>query len=195
MSVTAGPARTGMWSGPGSASRVILLQGPLPPLDGAKPPDRGAAFLWRAPEGLGPTGLKTHAYLWSALARTEAKDRGLDEALWVNRDGCVYEGATSNLFAVLDGVLTTPPVVAGVRAGVTRGRLLAKFAVEGHRVQIRPITTASLRRADEIFVSSSVRGVLPITQLDGRRVADGSVGPATRHAWALWVDGVRSGGR
>ena len=131
-----------------------------------------------APEAADTTA-KTGAHLGNVLAVAEARGAGAHEALLLDRDGFVTEGASSNLFAVHEGCLLTPPLAAGILEGVTRGRVLALARELGIAVRETPMRAAELYGADEIFITSTAREVLPVTRLDGARVGAGSVGGVT----------------
>jgi len=184
VALTAGASPVGLWSAPGAAPRRLVWIRPVAPLSAA--PGLGAARTARPIPGLGTGGLKTHAYVGAVAGRARAA--GADEVLWVGPDGCVAGGAMSNLFAVLEGRWVTPPAPAasppGVRAGVTRDVLLESRQAIGAPVVEQRLTRASLASADEVFITSSVRGVTAIGALDGRPVGrTPGVGPAAR--WAL----------
>jgi branched-chain amino acid aminotransferase len=114
------------------------------------------------PRTLDPS-LKTGSYLPNRRALAAARAQGADEAVRLGPGGAVASGATSNLFAVIDGALVTPPLALGVRDGVTRARVraLAPDAVE------RAFGPEALARASEAFVTSSIRGVAPAASLAG----------------------------
>ena len=126
-------------------------------------------------------GLKTGNYLGNILALRSAHERGAEDAIMCNPDGSVAEGATSNLFVIKDGVAHTPSLASGLLAGLTRElvlRLLREIlGIETHE---RQILAAELQTADELFLTSSVRGVMPVTTLDGRVLGEGGAGPLTR---------------
>ena len=132
------------------------------------------------PHTLDPT-VKSGNYLTSVLAVGEARRAGAHEAILCAQDGGVAEGATSNLFVVRAGVVRTPAVAVGILPGITRAHVLSlcrrnEWAVE----ETAFLAADDLHRADEVFLTSSVRGVLPVTSVDGRKVAQGEPGPITR---------------
>lgn len=118
-----------------------------------------------APDALDPR-IKALAYLDRVLALDDALSRGADDAVRLDADGRVAECATANLFAVVAGGLVTPPAIAAL-AGVTRGVVLELAAAEPIAVREHAMTPAELAAADEIFVTSAVRGVMPVASLDG----------------------------
>ncbi len=120
---------------------------------------------------------KSGNYLNNVLGLAEAKALGATDCVMCNADGLLTEASTSNLFALLDGVWCTPPLDAGILAGITRALLLRFLPSCGERVAERAITTAELRGAAEIFLSSSLRDIAPVTHLDARALHGGEVGP------------------
>jgi len=109
---------------------------------------------------------KVATYVENILATRRAREAGAHEALMVDAEGRVGEGATSNVFAVVDGVLWTPPLGA-ILPGVTRQVVLSEARAEGLEVEEGPLTVDALRRASEVFLTSSVREVLPVRAVDG----------------------------
>jgi branched-chain amino acid aminotransferase len=123
---------------------------------------------------------KTGGHLAEALAGLDARAAGAEEAIFVDDRGRVTEGASSNLFLVKGGRLATPPLRAGILAGVTRG-LVLRLAAGAVPVEERELAPADLEAADELFLTSTSREVLPVTRLGSGSVGDGKVGPvATR---------------
>ncbi|HUB07804.1 MAG TPA: aminotransferase class IV [Myxococcales bacterium] len=121
---------------------------------------------------------KTGNYLNNVLALREARARGGYEALMLDARGRVAEGSTSNVFAVFGARVVTPPL-DGILAGVTRGLVLALAGRLGLEARERPLRPEDLRRADELFLTSTLRELVPIVRVDGRRVGAGTPGPTT----------------
>ena len=141
-----------------------------------------------AASGVAPT-VKSGNYLGSVLAIAEARRRwpGVNEAILCAGNGSVAEGATSNVFVVRSGTLETPAIDVGILDGVTRGKVLE--LARGAGIEVREVSflaPQSLRDADEVFLTSAVRGILPVTTVDGAAVGDGRPGPVTRHLWTLY---------
>jgi 4-amino-4-deoxychorismate lyase len=124
-------------------------------------------------------GLKHLNRLEQVLARAEWSDPAIAEGLLLDADGLAISATAANLFAVLAGVLVTPALDRCGVAGVARAEVLAVRP----RAQVRALSWAQLGQADELFLSSSVRGILPVRELDGRMLA---VGPVTRALQAHW---------
>jgi branched-chain amino acid aminotransferase len=169
--------------------RAIVIAGPLrgPPAAAyrAGVACRIVGVRHDAPEAVDTTA-KTGAHLGNVLAVAEARAAGAHEALLLDRDGFVTEGASSNVFTVREGRLETPPLAAGILEGVTRGLVLElarKAGVDVHELPLRP---AQLASADEVFITSTAREVLPVTVLDGRAVGSGRVGALTTRLHQLF---------
>jgi branched-chain amino acid aminotransferase len=138
-----------------------------------------------APEAVDTTA-KTGAHLANVLAVAEARAAGADEALLLDREGYVTEGASSNVFVVRNGALETPPLAAGILEGVTRGIVLALARQAGIDVREVPLRPGDLASSDEMFLTSTGREVLPVTVLDGRPIGTGAVGPLTSRLHRLF---------
>ncbi len=142
--------------------RAIVIVEPLPP----PPTELSIAIVdWPVPHH--GEGKKTLAYLDPLIARELARAAGADEALRLDHRGNIVEGATCNVFAVVDGTVVTPPTEFGALPGVTRGRVLGCCETSAIAAATRPLSIAAVRGADEVFVTSSLRGVVPVTRLDG----------------------------
>lgn len=121
---------------------------------------------------------KTVNLLGSVLARQAAVEAGAFEAILV-RDGVVTEGASSTIFAVVDGVLRTHPLGHRVLPSVTRKVVMACIAEASLPVREQAITLAELRRAEELLLCGTTNNVTPIIAVDGHPVAAGTPGPIT----------------
>ncbi|MDX8129549.1 D-amino acid aminotransferase [Methylomonas sp. OY6] len=124
--------------------------------------------------------IKAITLLSNILLRQEALDQGCAEAILV-RNGYVVEGAASNLFAVLDGELITPPKSHEILPGITRDVILELAAAHNIPYQEDIIALEALNNASEIWVASSTREIVPVIELDGRQVGDGKPGPVWKH--------------
>jgi D-alanine transaminase len=131
--------------------------------------------------------IKAITLLPNILLRQQAIDQGAVEAILV-RDGQVYEGAASNLFIVKDGILITPPKGAYLLPGITRDLVLELAQVHGIDHREATITPQDLTVAEEVWLSSSSREILPVTLLDHRTVGGGRPGPLWRRMMSLYQD-------
>ena len=129
---------------------------------------------------------KTGNYLNNVLALHEARLAGADDAIMLNDAGDVTEATTANVYVVRDGRVTTPPLDAGILEGTTRMRILGLCIELGVAVEEATLRPEALLDAAEIFVSSSVKGILPVTQVDERPIGDGTPGPVTRQIRAAF---------
>jgi len=126
-----------------------------------------------------PFGIKSLGYLYHMLAMLRAKEQGAHEALFVASDGSVVEGATSNVFCVANGILTTPQEDAGLLPGITREVVVELARKEGLDVREAPLALDALLAADEAFLTGSVKEVMPVIAIDERRIGSGNPGPIT----------------
>ncbi len=158
--------------------RVILVE-PLAPPPAALYRDGVRAITTRVdrPADAAP-GAKIGNYLASLLALQNAKAQGAHEAILLDARGDVLEGATSNIFFVRDGALLTAPEDAGILAGITRAHVLEIAGELG--VPVRLATFAPTLAAQEAFLTSSLREVVPLSHIDDRRIGEGLPGPVTR---------------
>jgi branched-chain amino acid aminotransferase len=168
--------------------RVIIVQ----PLQ-APPPEqytRGIrAICYRTERVVDATsaqGAKIGNYLISVLALREARLAGAAEALILDGKGRILEGASSNVFAVVRGALLTPAEQDGILAGIIRANVLALAAELGVPVQLRALEREAAYAAQELFISSSIRELLPVVALDGRAIGAGTPGPLFRRLLAAF---------
>ncbi len=129
--------------------------------------------------------IKAIALLPNILLRQQALDVGAHEAILV-RDGQVTEGAASNVFVVERGVITTPPKGELLLPGITRDLVVELAREHGLALEEAPIEAARLRQVDELWVTSSTKEVLPVTQLDDQPIGDGRPGPVWQNMIALY---------
>ena len=122
--------------------------------------------------------LKSEGDINLSLARAEWNDESISEGILCDSGGRVIGATSANLFALIQGRLMTPALQRCGVAGVARAEVLAQRECE-----VRDLAMEELLRADEIFLTNSVRGIVPVTALDGRRWAIGSV---TRELQAHW---------
>ncbi len=125
----------------------------------------------------------------NVLAKQKAVSAGAEEAIFV-RDGVLTEGASSNLFGVLDGELRTYPLSNFVLPGITR-EIVIELAHEGNvTVKEQPMWMDDLPRVSELFLTSTVNDVMPIVRIDGRQVGTGRPGPIAQQLYAAFADRI-----
>ena len=118
-------------------------------------------------------GVKSTSYAVNMAAEAEARRRGADDAVFVDADGIVLEGPTTNVWWRRGRTLYTPSVELGILAGVTRAEVIALAAGSGYEVTEGTYRLAELAGAEEAFTSSSVREVMPVVELDGTSIGRG----------------------
>jgi D-alanine transaminase len=125
--------------------------------------------------------IKSIALLPNVLAKQQARESGAYEAWFVDGDGYVTEGASSNAWIVTaDGKIITRSTELGILAGVTRAVLMDAIASLQMRFEERPFTPAEAYEAAEAFVTASSQIVMPVVTIDGRPVGDGKPGPLAK---------------
>ncbi|HEY7725546.1 MAG TPA: branched-chain amino acid transaminase [Anaeromyxobacteraceae bacterium] len=133
----------------------------------------------------------TGQYVNSFLATREAAMSGYDEALLLDTEGYVAEGAGENVFVVKGGVLTTPPLSSSVLGGITRDSVLRIARDQGVAVQEQKFTRDTLYCADEVFLTGTAAEVTPVREVDNRRIGSGAPGPVTRRIQDTYLRAVR----
>ncbi|MDI3386794.1 aminodeoxychorismate lyase [Streptomyces sp. B-S-A8] len=135
---------------------------------------------WTRNERGALTGLKTTSYAENVVALARAHEDGAGEALFANTVGQLCEGTGSNVFVVLDGEIHTPPVASGCLAGITRA-----LAVEWTGARETDLPLDVLDRADEVFLTSTLRDVQAVHRVDHRQLP-GAQGPVTAKAMRIF---------
>lgn len=175
LTVTSGPG------GPGLLGRdveptVVALAHPMEDTGG---PKTAIILPMRKYAAASLVGVKTISYGENLIGRKMAAEGGVDEGIFLNTDGDVCEGTASNVFLIRYGELYTPGVGSGCLPGITREVALECAPAAGltpHEGSISPI---DLAQAEEAFLTSSTREIMPLVAVDGRPIGDGSPGEAT----------------
>jgi branched-chain amino acid aminotransferase len=160
---------------PQNKPRLLVLVSPLPELPAAWYTD-GVKIITRVTDRFKP-GVKSINYIPATVALKEARQKGAIEALYLDRQDFVLEGTTSNIFAFKGNTLVTPG--RDILSGITRQVVLA-VAAEYFKVQIRDISRQELLEADEVFITGTNKGVVPVIQVDDTLIGNGMPGPLTR---------------
>ena len=180
--VTAGPAPLGSDRADPTALTYIVTA-----TDQPRPPRSGAVVTvpWTRNERSATAGLKTTSYADNVVALAHAKAHGGIEAVFANTRGELCECTGSNIFVVLDGTVVTPPADSGLLEGITRELLIEWCRDDGMPVEERPLPLDILHTADEVFITSSTRDILPVHAVDDRRV---DPGPVTARAARVFTE-------
>jgi len=181
LTVTRGPGPRALGLPQVGTQTTLAYTTPLPRYALTHDPVSLVTSALRLDPGSPLAGHKTTSYLPFLWARQEALDRGADEALLLNTAGQVAECATANVFAVFEGdSVVTPPVSAGCLPGIVRGVVLEICADLGlPAAEERHLTPDDLHRADEVFITNSVREITPVAGIDGRALPE-SPGEVTK---------------
>jgi branched-chain amino acid aminotransferase len=181
--ITRGSGELGLDPGLAVAPQRIIIVTPLH-RPNSKVYEEGVTAITyrtqRTTDDTGAVGAKVGNYLVAVMATKQAKPVGANEALIVDGAGRILEGATSNAFFVKNGRLITAGDDAGILRGITRAVVLEAAAKEGIEVVFACPTVSEAMDADEIFVTSSIRQMLAITELDGRPIGAHTPGPIYR---------------
>ncbi|WP_327675778.1 aminotransferase class IV [Kitasatospora sp. NBC_00458] len=177
---TGGAAPLGSERGDDAPTLVVSLGA------AARRPDATAVAVvpWRRNEHSAVAGLKTTSYAENVVALAAAHRAGASEALLANTAGRLCEGTGSNVFVVLDGTLLTPQLSSGCLAGITR-----RLVIDWCGAEEADLPLDALQRAEEVFLTSTLRDVQAVTRVDGRELS--GPGPVTAKAMAVFTE--RSG--
>lgn len=130
-------------------------------------------------------------YANSVMAKLEAQRLGFDEAILLNIDGLVTEGSGENIFMVNEGVLSTPPLSAGVLPGITRDSIIELARKLGYPVREENFSRSDLILADEVFFTGTAAEVTPVREIDGQKIGSGVRGPVAEKIQSKFFEVVR----
>jgi branched-chain amino acid aminotransferase len=178
-----------------AAPTLIIFVRPYLSLAAAGKRETGLSTKLTAIQRVGRTALdprvKSLNYMNLIMAKMEATAAGADEALLLDEDGFVCEAPGYNLFAVREGVVLTPEY--GVLEGITRQTVLEICAELGIPTVTKGLAPFDLLVADEIFLTSTSAGIVPVTTVDGARIGDGRPGPMFKRIDGAYIEMQRSG--
>ena len=167
---------------PGDRQGLVVLVDRFRPFPKAQY-EKGIALYCSPLERVLPYAKSTN-YLSGVIATIKGLEGGFDEAVFVDRRGAILEGTTFSVFAVSKGRLITPE--SGVLAGITSREVMALADEHGIEVLHRALSPALVRGADEMFITSSNRELIPAVRVGRQRIGDGKPGPMTRELRALY---------
>jgi len=160
-----------------------------------KPPElreKGAAAITVTDIRWGRCDIKTVQLLPNCMAKQQALEAGVFDAIFVSAEGVVREGTSSNLFIAKDGGLITHPLNHQILPGITRMVVMDICHAENIDVQERFYDRGELAAADEVFLTGTVTEVLPITRVDGLPVGDGKVGPLSKRLYRSLLEQIKT---
>ncbi len=176
---------------------LVVIVRPRRPLV-AELVQQGASVLLvpsgRAGFGAVPDGSKTGNYLANIMALGRARQAGHHEAIMVEAGGLITEGASSNIFVVTQGRVRTPCLSTGILPGITRGLVIGLCRDLGMEVTETDLVPSDLLGAQEAFLTSTLREVLPVVRVGGDRIGDGRPGPVCSRIREAFLAMVAAGG-
>ena len=189
LQVTRGAARRDhAFPNPPVAPTVVITARALDPAAAEARAARGVGVITTQENRWGRCDIKTVDLLPNVLAKQGAREQGAFEAWFVDADGLVTEGASSNAWIVdQDGVIRTRDIGANILRGVTRLSLIDVAREAGYRVEERPFTVAEAKAAREAFLTGAGALVMPIVSIDGQPVANGHPGEVARTLRAAYM--------
>jgi len=137
--------------------------------------------------------IKSLNYLNNILAKIEALQAGVIEAIMLNKDGYVAECTGDNIFVVKNGRLLTPPPHAGILEGITRGVVMELARTEGIPVAEEQLTRFDIYVADECFLTGTAAEIIPVVRVDSREIGDGRPGKITLKLLQMFREETNSG--
>jgi D-alanine transaminase len=186
LQITRGVAKRDHAFPTGVTPTVFLMSGPLTTPSAAQI-EGGVAAITATDFRWLKCDVKSVSLLGNCLARQMAVDAGAVECIMF-RDGQLTEASASNVFVVKDGVLLAPPKDNLVLPGITYDVVMEIARAREFQLEVRAVSEAEVRAADEIWVTSSTKEVLAVTTLDGKPVADGRPGMLYRRMHALYQE-------
>jgi D-alanine transaminase len=167
----------------------------------AKPVDRDAAAR-KAAVGLkaismpdirwGRCDIKTVGLLPNVLAKQRAKEQGAGEVIFVDSDGFVTEGGSTNVYIVVDGVIKTRSLTANILPGVTRLNLLPLISASSIELREESFTLEEAKAASEVFITAATSLVMPVIAIDDHKIADGKPGAIACALREVYIERARA---
>lgn len=164
---------------------VYLSAGPFTPPHDLR--EQGATAITVPDIRWSRCDLKTVNLLPNTMAKQQAVEAGVTEAIFI-RDSAVTEGASTNVFAVVDGTLRTYPECNYILGGITRDVVLELAAECGIPVRTTPIYAGDFSRVDELFLTSTTNDVMPVVEVDGHEIGSGKPGPVSQRLYAAFAE-------
>lgn len=164
---------------PSGKPRLLVLISPIPRLPDQWYTDGVKIISWEVERPI--PGAKSIDYISASLALKKAAAQNAVEALYIDRNGLALECTTANIFAFINGKLATPG--RGILSGITR-KVVLDLAKDLFPIEMRDISKRELMTADELFITGTSKGVLPVVQVDGGTIGDGIPGKNTKKLMA-----------
>jgi branched-chain amino acid aminotransferase len=149
-----------------------------------------ADIMRTSPKSVDPNA-KSGNYLNNVMAYRQAREAGAFEAIMLNQKGHVTEATTSNIWVIKNGKIMTPPIESGLLQGITRTMLLASAKKKGYDISEQTLASEDIFDADEMFLTSTSRYIVPVVQVDGKSIGSGKPGKLTLELLELFHEEVR----
>lgn len=176
--ITRGSGPRNHAASPDMKPNFLLMVQPLPDATGQKA--NGIRVSTYPDQRWKRCDIKSLNLLPNVLATMDAKRKGCEEAILVNDDGFITEGASSAFFGIVDGKLRTTPLGPNILPSVTRKYIFMCAKAIGLPIEEKSLTPAEAKKAQELIMGVTTRDVVPIVEFDGAKIADGKPGPITR---------------
>jgi D-alanine transaminase len=177
LQVTRGVARRDFLFPADTKPSLVIISKKIDPAINARRAEQGIKVITVPENRWERVDIKSVGLLPNVLAKEKARAAGAQEAWFVDTEGCVKEGGSSNAWIVTaDGVLVTRPAEHGILRGITRTSLFEVAASLGLKIEERGFTVAEAKAAREAFITSATTVVLPVVEIDGAPVANGHPG-------------------
>ncbi|HRD27017.1 MAG TPA: D-amino-acid transaminase [Caulobacter sp.] len=178
---------------PAPEPAIVITARSIDPIAAEVRAARGVSVITTPENRWGRCDIKTIGLLPNAMAKTAARDRGAAEAWFVDADGLVTEGASSNAWIVdAQGVLRTRDTTANILRGVTRKAVLGLLGEANIRLDERAFTPEEARNAREAFITGAGALILPVVAIDGAPIGTGKPGPVAQRLRALYIQNAQA---
>ena len=169
---------------------IVLFTQNKPNLADNPAAKRGAKIISIADIRWGRRDIKTVQLLYPSMGKMMAKKAGCDDA-WLIEDGYVTEGTSNNAYYVKDGTIVTRPLSSDILHGITRKAVLRIAAEAQLKIEERLFTIDEAKQADEAFTTSASAFVMPVVEIDGVQLGDGTPGPIAKRLREIYLDESR----
>ena len=153
--------------------------------------EKGVTTITVPDDRWGRCNIKSIALVANCLAKEKAYRAGCYEAIFYSAKGVVYEGASTNVFCVLDGTIVTAPLSNKILPGITRARLIGLARAGGFQLVERDYTVGELKGADEVFLTGTSTEVMPVIRVDDTTIGTGEPGPVSRQLRRLMLEHIQ----
>ncbi|MFH1783535.1 MAG: aminotransferase class IV [bacterium] len=192
LTVTGGASGTGLFSKSKSRPNIFIIARALAPF-GEKVYNTGIKAIIckvRQNETSAVCGIKSLGYLERSLIAKELNLKKAQDAILLNTKGYVAEGLTSNIFLLKNDILITPSVESGILPGITRQVVLELAPKLGLKTSAQKVKVQDMQKAREVFLTNSIREIIPVVSIDSKPVGDGKPGEITRAIHQMYRDAV-----